>query len=169
VTADPAVAVEVVGLKRSYRAGKGVLLRRSREIEALRGITFSIERGELFGLLGPNGAGKTTTIKVLTTLLLPSAGTARVLGFDASRRCGGPKPTTPVRYDCLIPAEAERTRDRIETTRYSRDAEGAERVELHVSAARPRRLGPHVVDAGGVIEHDPEHGRLGIDRDRAAV
>ena len=86
VTADPAVAVEVVGLKRSYRSGKGVFRRRSSEIEALRGITFSIQRGELFGLLGPNGAGKTTTIKVLTTLLLPSAGTVRVLGLDVARQ-----------------------------------------------------------------------------------
>jgi ABC-2 type transport system ATP-binding protein len=86
VTADPAPAVEVVGLRRTYRSGKGVLRRRSGEIEALRGITFSIERGELFGLLGPNGAGKTTAIKVLTTLLLPSAGTARVLGFDVARQ-----------------------------------------------------------------------------------
>src|SRR5919204_4907612 len=77
MTADPAVAVEVVGLRRSYRSPLGILRRRSSEIEALRGITFSIDRGELFGLLGPNGAGKTTTIKVLTTLLLPSAGTAR--------------------------------------------------------------------------------------------
>jgi ABC-2 type transport system ATP-binding protein len=80
------MAVEVLGLKRSYRSRKGVIRRGSREIEALRGITFSIARGELFGLLGPNGAGKTTTIKVLTTLLLPSAGTARVLGFDVARR-----------------------------------------------------------------------------------
>jgi ABC-2 type transport system ATP-binding protein len=86
VTADPAVAVEVHGLKRSYRTGRGVLRRRSREIEALRGITFSIAHGELFGLLGPNGAGKTTTIKVLTTLLLPSAGTARVLGLDVAQQ-----------------------------------------------------------------------------------
>ena len=86
MTADPALAVEVVGLKRSFRSGRGVLRRGSSEIEALRGITFSIERGELFGLLGPNGAGKTTTIKVLTTLLLPSAGTARVLGFDVAKQ-----------------------------------------------------------------------------------
>jgi ABC-2 type transport system ATP-binding protein len=86
VTADPALAVEVVGLERSYRVGKGVFRRRASELQALRGITFSIERGELFGLLGPNGAGKTTTIKVLTTLLLPSAGTARVLGFDVARQ-----------------------------------------------------------------------------------
>jgi ABC-type multidrug transport system ATPase subunit len=86
MTADPAVAVEVVGLKRSYRSPRGVFRRQSSEIEALRGITFSIERGELFGLLGPNGAGKTTTIKVLTTLLLPSAGMARVLGLDVARQ-----------------------------------------------------------------------------------
>jgi ABC-2 type transport system ATP-binding protein len=86
VTADPAVAVDVVGLKRTYRTGKGILRRGAREIEALRGITFAIERGELFGLLGPNGAGKTTAIKVLTTLLLPTAGTARVLGFDVAEQ-----------------------------------------------------------------------------------
>ena len=86
MAADSALAVDVAGLKRTYRAGKGVLRRRAREIDALRGITFSIEPGELFGLLGPNGAGKTTTIKVLTTLLLPSAGTARVLGFDVARQ-----------------------------------------------------------------------------------
>jgi ABC-2 type transport system ATP-binding protein len=86
VTADPAVAVEVLGFKRGYRMGRGVFRRRSGEIQALRGITFSIGHGELFGLLGPNGAGKTTTIKVLTTLLLPSAGTARVLGLDVARQ-----------------------------------------------------------------------------------
>jgi ABC-2 type transport system ATP-binding protein len=85
VAADSALAVDVDGLERTYRTGKGILRRRAREIDALRGITFSIERGELFGLLGPNGAGKTTTIKVLTTLLLPSGGTARVLGFDVAR------------------------------------------------------------------------------------
>lgn len=46
------------------------------------GIDFEVERGELFGLLGPNGAGKTTTIKMLITLLLPTAGSARILGHD---------------------------------------------------------------------------------------
>jgi ABC-2 type transport system ATP-binding protein len=59
-----------------------VIRRRALEVEAVRGVSFEIEEGELFGLLGPNGAGKTTTIKMLITLLLPTAGTARVLGRD---------------------------------------------------------------------------------------
>jgi ABC-2 type transport system ATP-binding protein len=53
-------------------------------VTAVNGLTFAVERGQIFGLLGPNGAGKTTTIKVLTTLLLPTSGTARVLGFDVT-------------------------------------------------------------------------------------
>jgi ABC-2 type transport system ATP-binding protein len=75
-------AIEVDSLYRTYRSRTG-LFRPSRiQVEAVSGVTFAVEQGELFGLLGPNGAGKTTTIKVLTTLLLPTAGTARVLGFD---------------------------------------------------------------------------------------
>src|SRR5688500_4975229 len=74
--------IEAHDLKRTYRTHTGTLRRRVKEIEAVRGISFEIARGELFGLLGPNGAGKTTTIKMLITLLLPSGGHARVLGFD---------------------------------------------------------------------------------------
>src|SRR5215216_1900562 len=74
--------VEALDLHRTYRTHTGTIRRRAKEVEAVRGITFEIEKGELFGLLGPNGAGKTTTIKMLITLLIPTSGTARVLGFD---------------------------------------------------------------------------------------
>jgi len=74
--------VEAQDLHRTYRTHTGTLRRRVKEIEAVRGVSFEIEKGELFGLLGPNGAGKTTTIKMLITLLIPTSGSARVLGHD---------------------------------------------------------------------------------------
>ena len=74
--------VEAIDLRRTYKTTTGTIRRRSLEVEAVRGVTFSIAEGELFGLLGPNGAGKTTTIKMLITLLIPTGGEARVLGRD---------------------------------------------------------------------------------------
>ena len=68
-------AIETRGLRRVYRA-------RPEPVVALDGVDLEVAAGEFFGLLGPNGAGKTTLIKILTTLLLPSAGSARVAGFD---------------------------------------------------------------------------------------
>src|SRR5690349_19321725 len=55
-------------------------------VEAVRGITFEVGPGEVFGLLGPNGAGKSTTIGMLTTAVTPSGGTAHVGGFDVARQ-----------------------------------------------------------------------------------
>jgi ABC-2 type transport system ATP-binding protein len=74
--------IEAVDLRRTYRTTTGTFRRRSLDVEAVRGVSFAVEEGELFGLLGPNGAGKTTTIKMLITLLIPTAGVARVLGRD---------------------------------------------------------------------------------------
>jgi ABC-2 type transport system ATP-binding protein len=73
--ADPPFAVEVADLVKRYGAAPG-------GVEAVRGVSFQVGRGEIFGFLGPNGAGKTTTIKVLCTLLAPTAGVARLAGHD---------------------------------------------------------------------------------------
>ncbi len=58
------------------------LVKRYGEVEALKGVSFSVPEGEVLGLLGPNGAGKTTAVRVLTTLLRPDEGSASVLGYD---------------------------------------------------------------------------------------
>src|ERR671938_510723 len=78
-------AIEAEKLQRTYKQTTGFVRRRTKTIEAVRGIDFEVNEGELFGLLGPNGAGKTTTIKMLVTLLIPTSGTARVLGYDVVR------------------------------------------------------------------------------------
>jgi len=75
-------AIEVNHLRRVFRATIGVIRRSVKEVVAVDDISFEVQPGELFGLLGPNGAGKTTTVKMLTTLLIPSGGTAQVLGYD---------------------------------------------------------------------------------------
>jgi len=79
-------AIEVRNLRRVFRTTIGVLRRKNKEVVAVDDISFDVQQGELFGLLGPNGAGKTTTVKMLTTLLIPTAGAARVLGLDVVRQ-----------------------------------------------------------------------------------
>ncbi len=79
-------AIEVDHLRRIYRAQIGVVKRSVKEVVAVDDVSFEVAAGELFGLLGPNGAGKTTTVKMLTTLLIPSGGTARVLGYDVVKQ-----------------------------------------------------------------------------------
>lgn len=77
-------AVRVRALRREYTTGKG-LRKRGPVITALDGVDLDIAVGEVHGLLGPNGAGKTTLCKVLSTVLLPTSGTAEVLGLDVVR------------------------------------------------------------------------------------
>jgi ABC-2 type transport system ATP-binding protein len=62
------------------------LVKRFDEIEAVRGVSFSVAPGEIFGFLGPNGAGKSTAISMLCTLLVPTSGRATVGGFDVVAR-----------------------------------------------------------------------------------
>src|SRR5437764_3495230 len=68
--------IEVAGLCKTFRDPAG------RPVTAVNGVSFAARAGEVLGLLGPNGAGKTTTLRILCTLLKPTAGTARVAGFD---------------------------------------------------------------------------------------
>ena len=79
---DGEKAIAVMQLRRVYSSSKGIFKKTRNNVEAVKGISFDVGHGELFGLVGPNGAGKTTTIKMLTTLLTPTSGTAKVLGFD---------------------------------------------------------------------------------------
>jgi ABC-2 type transport system ATP-binding protein len=78
----PVNAIEVSHLRRTFKSNIGVIKRTAKEIVAVDDVSFEIQEGELFGLLGPNGAGKTTTVKMLTTLLIPTSGSASVKGFD---------------------------------------------------------------------------------------
>jgi ABC-2 type transport system ATP-binding protein len=70
--------IEAKGLARTFTS-------RKRTVEAVRGVDLSVAEGEIVGFLGPNGAGKTTTLRMLTTLLRPTAGTATVAGADLLR------------------------------------------------------------------------------------
>src|SRR5712691_2779990 len=67
--------IEARGLARTFTS-------RKRTVEAVRGVDLTVADGEIVGFLGPNGAGKTTTLRMLTTLLRPTAGTAAVAGAD---------------------------------------------------------------------------------------
>jgi ABC-2 type transport system ATP-binding protein len=78
--------IEVEGLSKRFVVRSGRLRRERRVVDAVREISFRVERGELLGYLGPNGAGKSTTIKMLTGILVPSAGRVSVAGLDPSRR-----------------------------------------------------------------------------------
>src|SRR4051812_50206632 len=72
--ASPGPAIEVTGLRKAYDG-----------LEAVRGVSFEVQRGEVYGLLGPNGAGKTTTVEILEGYRARSAGEVSVLGHDPAR------------------------------------------------------------------------------------
>jgi len=76
--------IETKGLQKTFKShqGKGG---KTQLVEAVKGIDLSVQEGEIFGFLGPNGAGKSTTLRMLTTLIQPTAGQARVVGHDLLR------------------------------------------------------------------------------------
>jgi ABC-2 type transport system ATP-binding protein len=79
--------IEIQGLTKQYGS-----------LTALQDLHLTLEEGDVFGFIGPNGAGKTTTMRILTTLLKPTSGKARVAGcsvLDDPARCAGPSATCP--------------------------------------------------------------------------
>ena len=94
------LAIDVHDLTKTYRTPFT-----RKKVEALRGVSFSVERGHIFGFVGPNGAGKTTTIRTLMGLIRPSAGTATLLGHPLGSRAArariGFLPESPYFYDYL--------------------------------------------------------------------
>jgi ABC-2 type transport system ATP-binding protein len=133
VGADNSIVVE--GLVRDFKT-----------LRAVDGIDLRVEPGEIYGFLGPNGAGKSTTVLMLTTLLPPSAGTARVAGFDVVRE--GPKVRTAIgaalQEAALDPLLTGRDHLRLQATlqglpraeRQSRTVELLDRVGLSDAADR---------------------------------
>src|SRR6267378_1242244 len=83
--------IEAHNLTKTYRVSqkkegllgalRGLFRREYKDVHAVEGVSFAIEPGEMVAFLGPNGAGKTTTLKMLSGLIYPTRGTARVLGF----------------------------------------------------------------------------------------
>ena len=76
------IIVNVEHLHKIFYSIRGYWRQKKHPVEAVKDISFSICRGELFGMVGPNGAGKTTTVKMLSTLLLPTSGKATIFGYD---------------------------------------------------------------------------------------
>jgi ABC-2 type transport system ATP-binding protein len=101
-TVDP--AIEVRELKKTYRTPF-----RRKKVEALRGVSLTVARGQIFGFVGPNGAGKTTTIRTLMGLIRPTGGSATILGHAIPSRAArfrvGFLPESPYFYDYLTVGE----------------------------------------------------------------
>jgi ABC-2 type transport system ATP-binding protein len=164
---DPALALPAVcvrDLAKSFRTGHLRAVYRP----ALKGITFSITRGEIFGYLGPNGSGKTTTLKVLLGLLFPDRGTATILGEPLSSRAwrykAGYQPEHPYFYDYLTAREyldyAGRLFGKGARERKARTAELLKLVGLEAAADVPlRRFSKGMAQRVGLAQalvNDPE-------------
>lgn len=140
--ADATPAIEARNLGKTFRSP---MLRR--RVRAVVDVSFTVERGEIFGLLGPNGAGKTTVIKMLLGLVRPDAGSARILGLDVpsaeSRAAVGFLPENPYFYDHLTGHELLDYYGGLfgipRAQRRRRAAQALERVGIAYAADQPLR------------------------------
>jgi ABC-2 type transport system ATP-binding protein len=138
-------AIETVQLQKYYRGKEG------KDVQAVAGVDLTVPRGEIYALLGPNGAGKTTTISMLATLLLPSAGYARVAGFDVVAQPGEVRRRIGVTFQEIVLDQELTGRQVLDfhgrlygqprSQRHARIAELAQLVEL--SDALDRRSGQY--------------------------
>jgi ABC-2 type transport system ATP-binding protein len=139
------------------------------EVRAVRGVDLEVAKGEIYGFLGPNGAGKTTTVRMLTTLLLPTAGRAEVAGFDVVADAAEVRRSIGVALQeaALDPLMTGRELIRLQATLHGlptaegkrRAAALLERVDL--TAAADRRIGTYSggmkrrVDLAAALVHEP--------------
>ena len=157
------VVLEVDGFRKVFRIG---FFRK--RIEAVKGISFSVKKGEIFGLLGPNGAGKTTTIKAMLRLISPTEGEIRIFGRPAgdrkvARRLGY-MPENPYVYQYLRPLEfldlCGRLAGMSKNDRQMRSEEMIDRVGLADAIDRPiGKFSKGMMQRIGLAQallHDPE-------------
>lgn len=158
------VLIDVRGLAKTFQVG----FFRKKAVEAVKGVSFGVRRGEIFGFLGPNGAGKTTTIKMLTGLIAPSGGEAFLFGArvpspEARRRIGF-LPENPYVYPYLTPREFVELCGRLSgmggASLRRRAMEVLEQVKIAYAADRQvRRLSKGMLQRTGLaaaLVSDPE-------------
>lgn len=157
------LVLEVEGLRKTFHIG---FFRK--RVDAVRGTSFTVKRGEIFGLLGPNGAGKTTTIKAILRLIFPTEGQIRIFGRsaddpDAAKRVGY-MPENPYVYQYLKPTEFLDLCGRLvgmpKRDRRIRSEEMIDKVGLRHAADRPiGKFSKGMMQRIGLAQallHDPE-------------
>jgi ABC-2 type transport system ATP-binding protein len=152
-------AIEVTGLEREFEGG----------IKAVRGVDLEVAEGEIYAFLGPNGAGKTTMVRMLTTLLRPTGGSARVAGHDVVAEAGAVREAIGVALQeaALDPLMTGRELIRLQATLHRLPrAEGERRAEallerVGLSDAADRRVGTYSggmrrrLDLASALVHEP--------------
>jgi ABC-2 type transport system ATP-binding protein len=151
-------AIVVEGLERAFG-----------EVLAVQGVDLQVEEGEIYGFLGPNGAGKTTTVRMLTTLLLPTGGSASVAGHDVVREAREVRTAIGVALQeaALDPLMTGRELVRLQATLQGiPGAEGRRRADdllerVDLAAAADRRVGGYSggmqrrLDLAAALVHQP--------------